>query len=139
MLEDFLFFSPYSFSCIAKQSRLRHSFNSCLVLISSIRTLSALSRLRYHIIVTNIPYSPPCPLQAFIYTIHLVQNLYIHNSELNLFSIVFQLLWLADIAGFNYDIMQYVQTDLESSEPYHNYQMECDRVPNIYRDYYLIV
>jgi len=62
VLEDFLFFSLYSFSWIAKQARHWNSFDSCLFLTLSIRTSkSILSRSRYYLTVTDITYPRPCP------------------------------------------------------------------------------
>jgi len=55
-LEDFLFFSLYSFSCIAKQVTTLKQLRllSCLVL----------SCFRYYIIVPNIIYAQPHPLHV---------------------------------------------------------------------------
>ena len=63
-LEDFIFFSLYSFSCIAKQ----------VATLKQLRLLSCLDFLenefrapclfpRYYICVTNITYTRPRPLQ----------------------------------------------------------------------------
>jgi hypothetical protein len=66
VLEDFHFFSLYSFSCIAKH----------VMTLKELRLLSCLDSLktnfkpfvlfsRYHICVTNITYARPRPLQRY--------------------------------------------------------------------------
>jgi len=64
VLEDFLFFSLYSFSCIAKQVTTLEQLRllSCLDFLD-INFECLLSCLRYHIRVFNITYVQPCPLQ----------------------------------------------------------------------------
>ena len=61
-LEDFLFFSLYLFSCVQSKLQLCNSSDSCL-LTPLIQTSSTLFRLRYHIILTNIPYTLTHPIQ----------------------------------------------------------------------------
>ena len=69
VLEDFLFFSLYSFSCIAKQVRLWSSLDACPVLIPSIRTSKRLVLItilhycyQYHLCPT-----PPVTLERVFY------------------------------------------------------------------------
>jgi hypothetical protein len=68
-LEDFLFFSLYSFSCIAKQVTTLKQLRllSCLALscLDSLETnLESFAPLRYYIIIINITYARPRPLQT---------------------------------------------------------------------------
>jgi len=51
-LEDFLFFSLYSFSCIAKQ----------VTTLKQLRLLSCFVLSSVYILVINITYARPCPL-----------------------------------------------------------------------------
>ena len=71
VLEDFLFFFLYSFSCIAKQVTTLEQFRLLTCLDSLDTNFERLSScLHYHIWVSNITYAQPCPLHyAFKFTL----------------------------------------------------------------------
>jgi hypothetical protein len=65
VLEDFHFFSLYSFSCIAKQVATLKQLRLCLVLIPSTPTSSAPYWFGSYIHIINTTYARSHPLQIY--------------------------------------------------------------------------